>query len=200
MHDDILQELIHLFSKLPGTGPKSASRMVLFLLKNKEKIMYPLSRTLLASGRSLKKCKVCGNIGVKFPDKICNDPKRDKSVICVVEDISDLWALEKTGSFKGLYHVLGGSLSALDNINPDDLMIKELIQRAEDSNIKEIILALNSTVNSQTTLHYITDKLKGINIKITKIAQGMPFGAELNYVDEGTLTTAMKGRKPISQS
>ena len=197
MHDDVLQELIHLFSKLPGIGPKSASRLVLFLLKNKEKLMYPLSRSLLASGRSLKKCKVCGNIGVKFPDKICSDHKRDKSIICVVEDISDLWALEKTGSFKGLYHVLGGSLSALDNITPDDLMIKELIQRAKNNNIKEIILALNSTVNSQTTVHYITDKLKDIDVKITKIAQGMPFGAELNYVDEGTITTAMKARKPI---
>ena len=197
MHDDVFQELIQLFSKLPGIGPKSATRLVLFLLKNREKLMYPLSRSLLTSGKSLKKCKVCGNIGVKFPDKICNDPKRDKSVICVVEDIADLWAVEQSGSFKGLYHILGGSLSALDNITPDDLMIKELIQRAENNNIKEIILALNSTVNSQTTLHYITDKLNGTNIKITKIAQGMPFGAELNFVDEGTLTTAMKARKPI---
>ena len=197
MHDDALQELIHLFSKLPGIGPKSASRMVLFLLKNKEKLMYPLSRSLLSSGQSIKKCTTCGNLGVKLPCKICSDHKRNKSIICVVEDISDLWALEKTGSFKGLYHVLGGSLSALDNITPDDLMIKELIQRAENNNIKEIILALNSTVNSQTTLHYITDKLNGAKVKITKIAQGMPFGAELNYVDEGTLTTAMKARKPI---
>ena len=197
MHDDALQELIHLFSRLPGIGPKSASRIVLFLLKNKEKLMYPLSRSLLASGKAIKKCKDCGNLGVNLPCKICSNPKRDKSVICVVEDISDLWALEKTGSFKGLYHVLGGSLSALDNITPDDLMIKELIQRAESNNIKEIILALNSTVNSQTTLHYITDKLNGTKVKITKIAQGMPFGAELNYVDEGTLTTAMKARKPI---
>ena len=157
----------------------------------------PLSRSLLASGKAIKKCKDCGNLGVNLPCKICSNPKRDKSVICVVEDISDLWALEKTGSFKGLYHVLGGSLSALDNITPDDLMIKELIERAENNNIKEIILALNSTVNSQTTLHYITEKLNGSNVKITKIAQGMPFGAELNYVDEGTLTTAMKARKPI---
>tara|TARA_B100001123_G_C15179201_1_gene974639 strand:+ start:146 stop:739 length:594 start_codon:yes stop_codon:yes gene_type:complete len=197
MHEDDLQELIHLFSKLPGIGPKSASRMVLFLLKNKEKLMYPLSRSLLASGKSIKKCTACGNLAVKLPCNICSNPKRDNSVICVVEDISDLWALEKTGSFKGLYHVLGGSLSALDNITPDDLMIKELIQRAKSSNIKEIILALNSTVNSQTTLHYITEKLNGTEVKITKIAQGMPFGAELNYVDEGTLTTAMKARKPI---
>ena len=197
MHDDALQELIHLFSKLPGIGPKSASRMVLFLLKNKEKLMYPLSRSLLSSGQSIKKCTTCGNLGVKLPCRICSDHKRNKSIICVVEDISDLWALEKTGSFKGLYHVLGGSLSALDNITPDDLMIKELIKRAQSKDIKEIILALNSTVNSQTTLHYITDKLNGSNVKITKIAQGMPFGAELNYVDEGTLTTAMKARKPI---
>ena len=124
-------------------------------------------------------------------------PKIDKSVICVVEDVSDLWALEKTGSFKGLYHVLGGSLSALDNITPDDLLIEQLIKRANSENIKEIILALNSTVNSQTTLHYITDKLNGTNVKITKIAQGMPFGAEINYVDEGTLTTAFKARKPV---
>ena len=197
MHDDALQELIHLFSKLPGIGPKSASRMVLFLLKNKEKLMYPLSRSLLASGQSIKKCTTCGNLGVKLPCKICSDPKRNKSIICVVEDISDLWALEKTGSFKGLYHVLGGSLSALDNINPDDLMIKELIQRAQSNDIKEIILALNSTVNSQTTLHYITEKLNGSNAKITKIAQGMPFGAELNFIDSGTILSAMKARKPI---
>ena len=197
MHDDVFQELIQLFSKLPGIGPKSASRLVLFLLKNREKLMYPLSRSLLTSGKSLKKCKVCGNIGVKFPDKICNDPKRNKSIICVVEDVSDLWALEKTGAFKGLYHVLGGSLSALDNITPDDLMIKELIQRAQSNDIKEIILALNSTVNSQTTLHYITEKLNGSNAKITKIAQGMPFGAELNFIDSGTILSAMKARKPI---
>ena len=197
MHDDALQELIHLFSKLPGIGPKSAGRMVLFLLKNKEKLMYPLSRSLLASGQAIKKCNECGNLSVKVPCKICTNPKRDRYVICVVEDISDLWALEKTGSFRGLYHILGGSLSALDNITPEDLMIKELIKRAKSNDIKEIILALNSTVNSQTTLHYITDKLNGTDVKITKIAQGMPFGAELNFVDEGTLTTALKARKPI---
>ena len=197
MHDDALQELIHLFSKLPGIGPKSAGRMVLFLLKNKEKLMYPLSRSLLASGQAIKKCNECGILSIKVPCKICTNPKRDRSVICVVEDISDLWALEKTGSFRGLYHILGGSLSALDNITPEDLMIKELIKRAKSSDIKEIILALNSTVNSQTTLHYITDKLNGTDVKITKIAQGMPFGAELNFVDEGTLVSAMKARKPI---
>ena len=197
MPDNTLDELIYLFSKLPGIGPKSASRLVLFLLKNKEKLMFPLSRSLLTSGKSLKKCPVCGNIGVKFPDKICSDPRRNKSIICVVEDISDLWALEKTGTFKGLYHVLGGNLSALDNIGPEDLMIKELIERVKANSIKEVILALNSTVNSQTTLHFITEQLKGSNIKITKIAQGMPFGAELNFLDEGTIATAMKARKPI---
>tara|TARA_B100001123_G_C15166481_1_gene969567 strand:- start:222 stop:815 length:594 start_codon:yes stop_codon:yes gene_type:complete len=197
MYDDVLQELIHLFSKLPGIGPKSASRMVLFLLKNKEKLMLPLSRSLLASAESIKKCSICGNLGVNLPCKVCNNPKRNKSIICVVEDISDLWALEQTGSFKGLYHVLGGSLSALDNITPDDLMIKELIKRAKSNDIKEVILALNSTVNSQTTMHYIVDKLKNINIKITRIAQGMPFASELNFTDSGTISTAMKARKPI---
>ena len=197
MSDNTLDELIYLFSKLPGIGPKSASRLVLFLLKNKEKLMFPLSRSLLTSGKSLKKCPVCGNIGVKFPDKICSDPRRNKSIICVVEDISDLWALEKTGTFKGLYHVLGGNLSALDGIGPEDLMIKELIERVKANSIKEVILALNSTVNSQTTLHFIIEQLKGSNVSITKIAQGMPFGAELNYLDEGTIATAMKARKPI---
>ena len=197
MSDNTLDELIYLFSKLPGIGPKSASRLVLFLLKNKEKLMFPLSRALLTSGKSLKKCPVCGNIGVKFPDKICSDPRRNKSIICVVEDISDLWALEKTGTFKGLYHVLGGNLSALDGIGPEDLMIKELIERVKANSIKEVILALNSTVNSQTTLHFIIEQLKGSNVPITKIAQGMPFGAELNYLDEGTIATAMKARKPI---
>jgi len=197
MSDNTLDELIYLFSKLPGIGPKSASRLVLFLLKNKEKLMFPLSRSLLTSGKSLKKCPVCGNIGVKFPDKICSDPRRNKSIICVVEDISDLWALENTGTFKGLYHVLGGNLSALDGIGPEDLMIKELIERVKANSIKEVILALNSTVNSQTTLHFIIEQLKGLNVPITKIAQGMPFGAELNYLDEGTIATAMKARKPI---
>ena len=197
MSDNTLDELIYLFSKLPGIGPKSASRLVLFLLKNKEKLMFPLSRSLLTSGKSLKKCPVCGNIGVKFPDKICSDPRRNKSIICVVEDISDLWALEKTGTFKGLYHVLGGNLSALDGIGPEDLMIKELIERVKANSIKEVILALNSTVNSQTTLHFIIEQLKGSNVPITQIAQGMPFGAELNYLDEGTIATAMKARKPI---
>ena len=197
MTDNTLDELIYLFSKLPGIGPKSASRLVLFLLKNKEKLMFPLSRSLLTSGKSLKKCPVCGNIGVKFPDKICSDPRRNKSIICVVEDISDLWALENTGTFKGLYHVLGGNLSALDGIGPEDLMIKELIERVKANSIKEVILALNSTVNSQTTLHFIIEQLKGLNVPITKIAQGMPFGAELNYLDEGTIATAMKARKPI---
>ena len=197
MSDNKLDELIYLFSKLPGIGPKSASRLVLFLLKNKEKLMFPLSRSLLTSGKSLKKCPVCGNIGVKFPDKICSDPRRNKSIICVVEDISDLWALENTGTFKGLYHVLGGNLSALDGIGPEDLMIKELIERVKANSIKEVILALNSTVNSQTTLHFIIEQLKGLNVPITKIAQGMPFGAELNYLDEGTIATAMKARKPV---
>ena len=197
MTDNTLDELIYLFSKLPGIGPKSASRLVLFLLKNKEKLMFPLSRSLLTSGKSLKKCPVCGNIGVKFPDKICSDPRRNKSIICVVEDISDLWALENTGTFKGLYHVLGGNLSALDGIGPEDLMIKELIERVKANSIKEVILALNSTVNSQTTLHFIIEQLKGSNVPITQIAQGMPFGAELNYLDEGTIATAMKARKPI---
>ena len=197
MPDNTLDELIYLFSKLPGIGPKSASRLVLFLLKNKEKLMFPLSRSLLTSGKSLKKCPVCGNIGVKFPDKICSDPRRNKSIICVVEDISGLWAREKTGTVKGLYHVLGGNLSALDGIGPEDLMIKELIERVKANSIKEVILALNSTVNSQTTLHFINEQLKGSNIKITKIAQGMPFGAELNFLDEGTIATAMKARKPI---
>ena len=197
MSDNTLDELIYLFSKLPGIGPKSASRLVLFLLKNKEKLMFPLSRSLLTSGKSLKKCPVCGNIGVKFPDKICSNPRRNKSIICVVEDISDLWALENTGTFKGLYHVLGGNLSALDGIGPEDLMIKELIERVKANSIKEVILALNSTVNSQTTLHFIIEQLKGLNVPITKIAQGMPFGAELNYLDEGTIATAMKARKPI---
>ena len=197
MDDDALQELIYLFSKLPGIGPKSASRLVLFLLKNKEKLMFPLSRSLLTSGKSIKKCSICGNIGTRFPDKICKDPKRDRSIICVVEDVSDLWSLEKTGSYKGLYHVLGGNLNALEGIGPNDLMIKELVDRIKSSNVKEIILALSSNVNGQTTAHYMTDQLKGLKINITKLAQGLPFGAELNFVDEGTLTTAMKARKPV---
>ena len=188
MQDDALEELIYLFSKLPGIGPKSAARLVLFLLKNKDKLMYPLSQALLSSGKSLTKCTDCGNITVKVPCKMCSDPKRNKNIICVVEDVSDLWALEKTGTYRGLYHVLGGNLSALDGINPEDLMIKELVERAKSKDIKEIILALSSNVNGQTTLHYVTDQLKGVNSKITKLAQGIPFGGEINFIDSGSFT------------
>ena len=197
MPDDALQELIHLFSKLPGIGPKSASRMVLFLLKNKEKLMYPLSRSLAASGESIKKCTTCGNLGVNLPCKICSNPKRDQSVVCVVEDISDLWALEKTGSFKGLYHVLGGALSALDNIGPDDLKIGQLVQRAKSEKIKEVILANSATVDGQTTAHYIADQLSSTDIILSRLAQGLPMGGELDFLDDGTITQALRARSKL---
>ena len=170
---------------------------MLFLLKNKDKLMTPLSKAMESSGKIIKKCKKCGNLSMTEVCTICESPKRDRSIICCLEDVSDLWSMEKTGCYKGLYHVLGGNLSALDGIGPDELMIKELIERAKEETTKEIILALSSNVNGQTTLHYITDQLNGTKCKVTTLAQGMPFGAELNFVDEGTLTTAFKARKPV---
>ncbi len=196
MQDDALQELIQLFTKLPGLGPKSATRMILFLLKNKEKLLFPLARTLERNAKLIKKCPECGNIGTKLPCDICKDPKRDKSIICVVEDIADLWALEQTGALKCRYHVLGGNLNALEEVGPDDLLIKELVDRAKEENVKEIILALSSSVNGQTTAHFIKEQLKGSNVQVTKLAQGLPFAAELDYCDSGTLTSAIKSRTP----
>ncbi|WP_150000938.1 recombination mediator RecR [Iodidimonas gelatinilytica] len=187
--------LIALLAKLPGLGPRSARRAVLQLIKKRESLMQPLARALADVADSIRICGTCGNVDVQDPCAICCDPKRDAGLICVVEDVSDLWALDRAGLFRGRYHVLGGTLSALDGIGPDDLNIGPLVDRVREGDIREVILALNATVDGQTTAHYITDRLGALNIDVTALAHGLPVGGELDYLDDGTLAAAMKARR-----
>lgn len=187
--------LIQLLAKLPGLGPRSARRAALFLIKRREQIMQPLAAVLAAAAAAVRPCSVCGNLDTADPCAICRDPERDPSAICVVEDLADLWALERTGAFRGRYHVLGGTLSALDGVGPEELNIGRLIARLQPDT--ELILALNATVDGQTTAHYIADRAVATGARISRLAQGVPIGGELDYLDEGTLTTALKARRAI---
>lgn len=186
-----------MFSRLPGLGPRSARRVVLHLLKKKESLMRPLSNVLKDTLELIEKCDYCGNFDTINPCTICNDPERDKSKICVIEDVADLWALERTGTFLGTYHVLGGLLDALDGMGPDELYINRLIVRAKSDNVAEIILATSATVPGQTTAHYIAECLKGSDVVVTGLAHGMPMGGELDYLDEGTIGHAIRARKSL---
>ena len=190
-----LDNLIKLISRLPGLGSRSARRIALHLVKNPDNMMLPLSEALQEVASSIKRCEVCGNIDLVSPCNICTDDKRDDAVICVVEDIADLWAMDRDGFFKGRYHVLGGVLSVLDGNTPEKLNFHTLKDRVANSNLREIIIATNSTVEGQTTAHYIHDMLAEHNIKITRLAHGIPMGAELDYMDEGTLSLAMRLRQ-----
>jgi len=192
-----LDTLIQLLAKLPGLGPRSARRAALYLVKRKDTVLVPLAKALTEAAANIRTCAVCGNLDTRDPCGLCADPMRDGSVICVVEDIADLWALERTGSFKGFYHVLGGTLSALDGVGPDDLNIPRLVARAKDPKVKEVILATNATVEGQTTAHYIQDRLAGTGVKVSGLAHGVPIGGELDYLDEGTLSAALKSRRPV---
>ena len=193
-----IDKLINSISKLPGLGRRSAQRIALFLLKNKDRSLLPLVQSLQDANKKIINCINCGNIDTSSPCNLCNNTKRDQQKICVVEDVSDLWTLERIGVFRGLYHVLGGSLSAINGIGTDDLNINRLISRIEKQKVKEIILALSTTVEGQTTTHVIVDKLEKIkNIEITKLAQGVPIGGEVHYLDENTLNTAFQSRKKI---
>ncbi|MBL4601896.1 MAG: recombination protein RecR [Emcibacteraceae bacterium] len=192
-----LDHLISLLSKIPGLGPRSARRAALQLIKKKDVLMRPLANALASVAENVHPCVTCGNLDIDNPCHICENGKRDQTIICVIEDVADLWALERAGSFRGLYHVLGGTLSALDGVGPDDLNIKSLMERAGDSNIKEIILATNATVDGQTTAYYITEQLKKFDILISRLAHGVPIGGELDYLDDGTLTTALNSRRPF---
>ena len=188
-----LDTLIQLLARLPGLGPRSARRAALFLIKRREHVMEPLDAAMSAAAIAVRPCSACGNLDTADPCAICRDPERDASAICVVEDLADLWALERTGAFRGRYHVLGGTLSALDGVGPDELNIARLISRlAPDT---ELILALNATVDGQTTAHYIADRAAATGAKISRLAQGVPIGGELDYLDEGTLTAALKARR-----
>jgi recombination protein RecR len=192
-----IENLIKMLSRLPGLGPRSARRAALHLLKNRESLMLPLSQGLQRAADVIEECPLCHNLDTVKPCSVCVAPGRDASVICVVEDISDLWAVEKTGSFRGYYHVLGGTLSALDGIGPSDLSIPHLVERAGAPAVTEIILALNVTIDGQTTAHYIADALAGCNVTISQLAHGVPIGGQIDYLDDGTLSTALKSRKAV---
>ena len=191
-----IEQLIQLLARLPGLGPRSARRAVLHLIKKKEQLMLPLSAALDRAVVAVKSCEVCGNVDTVSPCSICADPRRGESgILIVVEDVADLWALERAGVGQVRYHVLGGVLSPLDGVGPDDINLDGLIGRAHD--YSEIVLAMNATVEGQTTAHYITDRLAGSNIKVTRLAHGVPVGGELDYLDEGTLSQALKARTVI---
>ena len=197
MVSEEIEQLISLLAKLPGLGPRSARRAALNLIKRKETLMQPLAKAMSAAAEQTKMCSVCGNLDTRDPCKLCNDPRRDPTIICVVEDVADLWALERTVAFRGHYHVLGGTLSALDGVSPDDLRIPQLVERANVGGIKEVILATNATVDGQTTAHYIADRLEEKGIAVSGLAHGVPVGGELDYLDDGTISAALKARGPI---
>jgi len=192
-----IEHLIKLLSRLPGFGPRSARRGVLHLLKNRESLMLPLAQALGKAAEIIEECPHCHNLDTVSPCSICADTRRDLSTLCIVEDISDLWAIEKTGSFKGYYHVLGGTLSALDGIGPEDLAVPHLLQRAKNPAVKEVIIALNATIDGQTTAHYLSDCLKYCTVAISQLAHGVPIGGQIDYMDDGTLATALKFRKAV---
>lgn len=193
-----IEQLIQMLAKLPGFGPRSARRATLELLKKRETLMEPLAGALARAAESVKVCGTCGNLDVSDPCGICMDPGRDRKVICVVEDVSDLWALERAGSYGGLYHVLGGILSAIDDVGPEDINIPSLVERAGDKGVTEVILATSATIDGQTTAHYIAVRLRQSGAAVTRLAHGVPVGGELDYLDDGTLSEAMKARRPVS--
>ena len=190
-----IERLIQLLARLPGLGPRSARRAALQLLKKRELLMQPLARALDDAAANIKNCSVCGNLDTSDPCSICGDAKRDAGLICVVEEVGDLWAIERANAFKGRYHVLGGVLSALEGVGPEDLNIARLVERARDA--REVILATNATVEGQTTAHYITDRLAGTPASVTRLAHGVPVGGELDYLDDGTLTAALRARRAV---
>ncbi|MGA7326751.1 MAG: recombination mediator RecR [Rhodomicrobium sp.] len=192
-----IEELIALLAKLPGLGPRSARRAALHLIKKREQLLMPLVQAMGEAAAKISICKECGNIDTRQPCTICTDQTRDPSVICVVEEVGDLWALERAGIVSARYHVLGGTLSPLDGRGPDDLSIAKLAERARSPDVREIILALNATVEGQSTAHYLAAELEGLPVKITRLARGVPIGGELDYLDEGTLVAAIKLRQPV---
>lgn len=196
---DALESLIKMMARLPGLGPRSARRLALHLLKKKDLLMIPLGEQMLMTAEQIQTCSLCGNLGLSDPCSICDDPSRDRTKICVVEDVDDLWAMERTNAYKGLYHVTGGTLSALDGIRPEDLKLPQLMDRIFNPQypVSEVILALSATVEGQSTGFYISDQLKDSNVTVTRLAQGIPIGGELDYLDDGTLTLALQSRQGI---
>jgi recombination protein RecR len=192
-----IELLIQLLAKLPGLGPRSARRATLHLIKRREALMQPLSAALTQVGDAIVVCTNCGNLDAQNPCGVCQDQRRNQSLICVVEDVADLWALERAGAYKGQYHVLGGVLSALDGVGPEDLNVADLIARASTERVQEIVLAMNATVDGQTTAHYLAERLEQANVAVSRLAHGVPVGGELDYLDDGTLAAAMKSRRPL---
>jgi recombination protein RecR len=189
-----IERLIQLLSKLPGLGPRSARRAALHLVKKKDALLVPLAGAFAEAAEKVRVCSTCGNVDTSDPCMICTDPRREEGMLIVVEDVSDLWALERAAALNARYHVLGGTLSPLDGVGPDDLNIAGLVSRVAEGRITEIIIAVNATVEGQTTAHYITDQLAGLDVKVTRLAHGVPVGGELDYLDEGTLSAALRAR------
>ena len=192
-----IEHLMKLIARLPGMGPRSGRRAALHLLKSRESLMLPLAQALARAAEVIEECPECHSLDTQKPCAICASSARDGGIFCVVEDVSDLWAVEKTGGFKGYYHVLGGTLSALDGIGPEDLSIPHLVERVKARGAREVILALNATIDGQTTAHYIADSLMATGVKVTQLAHGVPIGGQIDYLDEGTLATALKSRKAV---
>ncbi len=192
-----IERLILLLARLPGLGPRSARKAALALVKRREDLLEPLASAMREAADKIVTCETCGNVDTTNPCTLCQDPRRDPSLIVVVEEVGDLWALERAGVLRAQYHVLGGHLSPLDGIGPEQLNIPKLVERAHASNVTEIILALNATVEGQSTLHYVKEMLAGSDVTISEIQKGVPVGGELDYLDEGTLSTAIKSRRPI---
>lgn len=193
-----IEALTQALARLPGLGPRSARRAVLHLLKKRESTMVPLLRALELVNERLTSCHICGNVDTHDPCAICSDPRRDPRMLCVVEEVADLWALDRARLFPGRYHVLGGRLSALEGVRPEDLTIDALVRRIAEGGIDEVVLATNATLEGQTTAHYVADRLESFPIRLTQLAHGLPVGGELDYLDEGTLAQALRARRPVS--
>lgn len=192
-----IERLIQLLARLPGLGPRSARRAALHLIRKKDALLGPLSDAFAKANENVRVCSTCGNVDTSDPCTICSDQTRDRSLLVVVEDVADLWALERAGAVNARYHVLGGTLSPLDGRGPEDLNLEGLVERASDPAVQEVILALNATVDGQTTAHYVTDVLASAGVKVTRLAHGVPVGGELDYLDEGTLSAAIRQRTPF---
>jgi recombination protein RecR len=193
-----IETLSQALARLPGLGPRSARRAVLHLMKRRETALQPLLAALQNVSEKLSTCSTCGNVDTSDPCAVCRDPKRDDKMLCVVEEVADLWALDRSRLFPGRYHVLGGRLSALDGVRPEDLTIDQLVRRVSQGGIDEVVLAMNATLEGQTTAHYVAERLEGFPIRISQLAHGLPVGGELDYLDEGTLAQALRARRPIS--
>ncbi|MGE0210834.1 MAG: recombination mediator RecR [Parvibaculaceae bacterium] len=192
-----IERLMQLLARLPGLGPRSARRAALHLIKHRESLLEPLTAAMATARDTVKVCSACGNVDTLDPCTLCLDERRDRGVICVVEEVGDLWALERSGAHNGLYHVLGGTLSAIEGVRPEDLNIARLVDRAGEPHVREVVIAVNATVEGQTTAHYITDQLRGLDVSVSRLAHGVPVGGELDYLDEGTLAAALKARRPF---